>query len=68
MNSVDFAQATEVTSHYDQEEQIYFLPPLIIGLVGVTDEGSEEHATFIIRETRCSKRTVTLLHPWYMGC
>lgn len=50
--SIDFAQSTEIPNRTDQDGQLYFLSPLTVGLFGVTDEIAEEHATFLMQETR----------------
>lgn len=51
MISVDLSQAAEVPSNNFREGQLYFLSPLKIGLLALTVNGSEEHATLVMTET-----------------
>lgn len=50
--SIDYAESTEVPAHTNQEGEMFFLSPLKVGLIGVADEGAEEHTNYLLNERR----------------
>lgn len=56
MISIDFAQSTDVPNYSDQVGQLYFLSPLSIGIFGISDEGANQHATYLMPENRSFKK------------